>query len=541
MLRLFSIVLVLIFSFTITGCSDRLQASTPVNPDLPENIKADHRMVEVAPPKIIQELSSAFYYNRPQVKIVSPQPDQLLQDTKVEVKLSVKDLTLFKNETFGLGPHLHLFLDNEPYVPVYNPDETVTFEDLKPGTHTLRAFASRPWHESFKNAGAFAETQFHVITKTETNNPDPALPLLTYSRPTGNYGAEPIMVDFYLTNAPLHSIAQADSQDGVNDWRVRVTINGQKFVLDAWEPIYLKGFNEGKNWVQLEYIDEQGQVIDNAFNSTVRVINYTPGGVDPLSQLMRDDIPLEQVQGIVDPTYVPPIAPELEIEEQQGEPEGLVELNDPDLTQEEPDLDLDSDLNSLDRELDGDRIDASMPLWEEELEKPQNQEVFSSEPEGNGLEQERTPATIEDQILTPDLNQQVLELQEESSLDVPAQAELNLETEDQDGAEDAPMDSDDIPQIRKVLEPNQEQHEPIASPSQENDNVTPLGLAPQTMDSRSQPPELIPELVLEPLSNNEEIITKPAELSTQSSPGSVIMEAGQGADLNSISDPSYLE
>jgi hypothetical protein len=533
--RLFSIVLVLIFSFTITGCSDRLQASTPVNPDLPENIKADHRMVEVAPPQIIQELSSAFYYNRPQVKIVSPQPDQLLQDTKVEVKLSVKDLTLFKNETFGLGPHIHLFLDNEPYVPVYNPDETVTFEDLKPGTHTLRAFASRPWHESFKNAGAFAETQFHVITKTENNNPDPALPLLTYSRPTGNYGAEPIMVDFYLTNAPLHSIAQADSQDEVNDWRVRVTINGQKFVLDAWEPIYLQGFNEGKNWVQLEYIDEQGQVIDNAFNSTVRVINYTPGGVDPLSQLMRDELPLEQVEGIVDPTYVPPTLPELEIEEEQEE---LLELNDP--TQEEPDLDLDSDLKSLDSKVDTDGMDAPIPTLEE-LKEPQDLEAFPVESNGSGLEQNQTQETVEEPTLTPDLNQQVPELQEELAPDVPAQVELNPEP-DQGGSEDAPVDSDVIPLTPKVLELSQEQNEPIASPLMEDENVQPLGIQSQTMDSRSQEQlQLMPEFILEKLSNNEEIITEPSELSTQSSPGSVIMEEGQGADLSSISDLSYLE
>lgn len=246
MLRFFSVVLALIFSLGIAGCTDRLEASSPPNPDLPENIKSDYTMAEVAPPKVIQELSSAFYYNRPQVKIVSPRADQVLQETKVDVKLDINDLEIFKNEALGLGPHIHLILDNEPYVAVYDTAQTITFEDLKPGTHTLRAFASRPWHESFKNSGAFAETQFHIITETENNNPDSSEPLLTYSRPNGNYGAEPIMVDFYLTNAPLHTIAQADRKDKIDDWRVRVTINGQKFILDSWEPIYLEGFNEGK-------------------------------------------------------------------------------------------------------------------------------------------------------------------------------------------------------------------------------------------------------------------------------------------------------
>jgi len=33
------------------------------------------------------------------------------------------------------------------------------------------------------------------FTKTPDNNPD-AEPLLTYSRPKGSYGAEPILLDF---------------------------------------------------------------------------------------------------------------------------------------------------------------------------------------------------------------------------------------------------------------------------------------------------------------------------------------------------------
>jgi hypothetical protein len=70
--------------------------------------------------------------------------------------------------------------------------------------------------------------------------------VLTYSRPTGSYGAEPIMLDFYLTNAPLHLVAQENPDDEIADWRIRVTVNGESFVLDRWQPVYLKGFKPGK-------------------------------------------------------------------------------------------------------------------------------------------------------------------------------------------------------------------------------------------------------------------------------------------------------
>jgi hypothetical protein len=240
---------------------------------------------------------------QPQVTIVSPKADEVLQDATVSVRFQVQDLPVFKDPDLGLGPHLHVILDNQPYKAVYDLDQPLVFEDLSPGTHTLRVFASRPWHESFKNEGAYSQTTFHVFTKSTDNSPDPALPLLTYSRPTGSYGAEPIMLDFYLTNAPLHLVARENPDDDIADWRIRVTINGESFVLDRWQPVYLKGFKPGKNWVKLEFLDEQGNPVKNVFNDTVRLISYEPQGKDTLSQLMRGELSTDLARGIVDPNY----------------------------------------------------------------------------------------------------------------------------------------------------------------------------------------------------------------------------------------------
>ncbi|ASC74128.1 uncharacterized protein XM38_051030 [Halomicronema hongdechloris C2206] len=287
------------------------------------------RLAEVSPPQTIQALKAIIDRYHPQVRILSPRPDEVIEDTTVAVRFQVRDLPLFKHPDWQLGPHLHVFLDNQPYQAVYDPSEPLVFSDLNPGTHTIRVFASRPWHESFKNQGAYAQTTFHLFTKTSENAIDPEQPLLTYSRPQGSYGAEPIMLDAYLTNVPLHLIAQEDSEDDIPDWRLRCTINSQSFIFDRWQPIYLKGFRPGQNWVQLELIDDQGTPIDNTYNSTVRLIQYAPGGDDTLSRLVRDELTVAEVGGIVDPDYVAPAPetaePEVEVEEAEEAEEAATE------------------------------------------------------------------------------------------------------------------------------------------------------------------------------------------------------------------------
>ncbi len=265
-----------------------------------------NRISEVSPPEAIQKLRQALEIYQPQVSILNPLPDAVLQDINVSVQFQVKDFPIFKEANLGLGPHLQVLLDNQPYAAVYDINQTLTLSDLEPGTHTLRVFAARPWEESFKNEGAFAQTTFHIFTKTEDNQPDRALPLLTYNSPQGSYGAEPILLDFYLTNAPLHQVAQANSQDDILDWKIRATVNGESFAIDQWQPIYLKGFKPGKNWVQLELIDERGNIVKNAFNNTVRLINYQPLGQDTLSKLVRGELTAAETRGIVDRTYQTP-------------------------------------------------------------------------------------------------------------------------------------------------------------------------------------------------------------------------------------------
>ncbi|GBL10071.1 hypothetical protein MSj_01554 [Microcystis aeruginosa Sj] len=287
----------------LTACGDRLTATNLPTSETPNLPVVQGRISEVAPPALIQELRPSLERYAPQVTILSPLAEQVFDDPQVIVKLQVSDLPIFQDDTLKLGPHLSLIVDNEPAAAIYDLKQPIILENLAPGTHTLRVLALRPWQESFKNDGAFAETTFHILTKTGKNAPDHNLPLLTYSSPQGIYGAEPILLDFYLSNAPLRLSNTANEDNNLQDWRIRVTVNGESFLLDTWEPIYLKGFAKGNNWVQLEFIDVQGNKVENEFNTSVRVISFDPSYQDGLSQLVRGDLSPTIARSIVDPNY----------------------------------------------------------------------------------------------------------------------------------------------------------------------------------------------------------------------------------------------
>lgn len=246
----------------------------------------------------------------PVLKIVSPAPGSTVNTSTVPVKLDLSgDLKGYQpgmNPDTKMGNHIHVILDNQPYEAYYNIDGgPFELRNVADGEHTLRVFASRPWHESYKNDGSFAMVKFTVKNgNANTNQPvttntgqqmsnansnanatatpegkamqsstagavDASKPLLTYSRPKGEYkgtDADPIMIDFWLDNAQL-------TGDG-GEYRVRYSVNGgeAKFI-ENWQPLWLQGWTPGKHTVKLELVDKAGNVVDNGgYNSTTREI-----------------------------------------------------------------------------------------------------------------------------------------------------------------------------------------------------------------------------------------------------------------------------
>ncbi|PSB58499.1 hypothetical protein C7B77_04555 [Chamaesiphon polymorphus CCALA 037] len=295
----------------------------------------DGPLAEVNTPTSISKLAPSLEKFQPQVQILSPKLDEMLSDDRVTVKLQVDDLPLFKNRELDLGNHLEIILDRQTYKEVFDLSQPLVFKNLAAGTHILRVFAARPWHESFKNDGAYAQVTFHVLTKTAENQPDPQQPLLTYNRPLGVYGAEPIMLDYYVTNTPARLVAD-EGQSSLSRWRLRVTINEQRFMLDGvgvdsnertddsdrqqrWSPVYLQGFQQGKNLVRLELVDDRGNLIPNVYNDTMEIVTYNPQAKDSLAKLIEGKLDPIVATAFVDPDYViasqptPPSTPAPEV------------------------------------------------------------------------------------------------------------------------------------------------------------------------------------------------------------------------------------
>jgi hypothetical protein len=245
---------------------------------------------------------------KPALKIASPAKGAVINGSTVDVKLDLsgdlKGYTPHKDPGTGKGNHIHVILDNQPYEAYYELNEPFELRNVIAGKHTLRVFPSRPWHESYKNDGAFQMVEFTVkgggdVAKPTTTNTgqtmannnssaapkparegkdmassnagalDPAKPLLTYSRPKGEYKAEdadPIMIDFWLTGAKLKG-------DG-GEYRVRYIVDDDDAkYIEKWEPIWLSGWINGKHSVRLELIDKDGKPVDNGgYNTTTREI-----------------------------------------------------------------------------------------------------------------------------------------------------------------------------------------------------------------------------------------------------------------------------
>lgn len=245
----------------------------------------------------------------PTLTIVSPAHNSTFVSSTVRVKLQLAgDLKGYKphmEEATKTGNHIHVILDNQPYEAYYNLDQDFELRNVADGEHTLRVFPSRPWHESYKNDGAFQMVRFTVkngggdANKPTTTNSgqqmsnansnanaaptpegkemqnstagavDPKKPLLTFSRPKGEYkgdDANAIMIDFWLANGKL-------SGDG-GEYRVRYSVDGgeSKF-LDKWEPIWLSGWTPGKHTVKIDLVDRSGYLVENGgYNSTTREI-----------------------------------------------------------------------------------------------------------------------------------------------------------------------------------------------------------------------------------------------------------------------------
>jgi hypothetical protein len=278
------------------------------------NASTVQNLSEVPRPQKIQDMMAQRGEQdqaAPTLKIASPAEGSTVASSTVKVKLNLsgdlKGYKPMKDMATQMGNHIHVILDNQPYEAYYNLEQEFELRNVADGEHTLRVFPSRPWHESYKTDGAFQMVKFTVKNGgANANQPtttssgqqmsnanantnanataapegkdmanstagavDKTKPLLTYSRPKGEYkgaDADAIMIDFWLANAKL-------AGDG-GEYRVRYSVDGgEAKYIDKWQPIWLSGWTNGKHSVKVELVDKNGNLVDNGgYNSTTREI-----------------------------------------------------------------------------------------------------------------------------------------------------------------------------------------------------------------------------------------------------------------------------
>ncbi len=170
------------------------------------------------------------------------------------------------------GQHVHVIVDNEPYLANYEPGRPFPVGTLSDGAHTAFVFPSRSYHESVKGETTWDAVNFYVGEETGEFSLDRTQPTIIYSRPKGSYAgqaANRILMDFYLINAEL----------GPDSYKARYTITEAgadstlaSITLEEWTPAFITGLTEGTYDVTLELLDADGTVVPGEWNTTTREI-----------------------------------------------------------------------------------------------------------------------------------------------------------------------------------------------------------------------------------------------------------------------------
>jgi len=268
-------VLFLLLVLIFTGC---YKNSTNKTDDLSNSNKEGSQEV------IIYSVERSPQIPFARANITFPSQDELLEDDDVFVVIDVDNFLLgAQTDTLRArelsnspkGQHVHLIVDNKPYIAVYDQDHPINVGKLGPGTHTIFTFPSRSYHESVKSPTAFDIINFNVVSPGGSNVIKRDTPSIIYSRPKGTYkgvDAKEIMLDFYLNDVELspggnfarYTISKNNSEGNADD----------VYTIDIyeWKPSFIKGLSSGIYSVTLELLDSNGNLVPGAWNKTTRDI-----------------------------------------------------------------------------------------------------------------------------------------------------------------------------------------------------------------------------------------------------------------------------
>jgi hypothetical protein len=274
---------------------------------------------EVAPPLGVQQLAAALAEHSPQLRILAPVDGSTLPDGPWTLRLQLRDWPLADAGELGLGAHVVVQLDDEPPQRIAegsrktgngsnNVELSLAMQPLRPGSHRLTVFAARPWGEVVKSPGASSQIQLQRVAPTPLRVPAPGSPQLIAVSPGPEPRHEPVLVDWLLLDAPLQGLREGDGS-----WRLRVSVNGDSFLVDQNSPLWLKGWRNGSNSLQLDLVDGRGEPLNPPFNSLVADVVIQGNAPRPIWLNRLEPAALARLLGqnppAAEPTPAPSAAP----------------------------------------------------------------------------------------------------------------------------------------------------------------------------------------------------------------------------------------
>ena len=265
----------------IGGC-DR-QAAVPPNGPLPVVAPAG-RLQEVPPPGAVVQIGAALANRRPRLRISAPAEGALVPAGPWRLDLDLEDWPLATDPELGLGAHLVVQVDDGPGMRIGDWSQgdagsgrlELAMAPLTPGSHRITAYAALPWGEAVKLPGASVQRLVQRVAANPLSQPAAGSPQLLAVSPDGLSASEPVLIDWLLRDAPLQGLREGDAR-----WRLRISVNGDSFLVDQNTPLWLRGLKPGSNALLLELLDGLGEPLNPPFNSVVREAVLQPGGRRP--------------------------------------------------------------------------------------------------------------------------------------------------------------------------------------------------------------------------------------------------------------------
>ena len=211
---------------------------------------------------LIEAVERAPDSSIPAIEIASPMKDEIVSND-FSVYFASAGI-----EISDEGEHLHFMLDDGDIIEHFEGKSPLIFTNIPDGQHSIRVFAVKKDHTSYKVKKSYDMVMFYVNQKTGILPIEESKPMLFLNLPTGDsegIAAEAVLLDFWVLNAKL----------GIYDYKVSYSLDGHEGNLSLWETYVIKGLSDGKHKLIIDLTDPIGKSVLGNFNHTVRtfVIN----------------------------------------------------------------------------------------------------------------------------------------------------------------------------------------------------------------------------------------------------------------------------